>query len=65
MSQSSKRNNASGAANRSVGKQSSRDGNSLAQSNASGMMGNTAKSAPGNVGPNIVIDIESENLTYN
>ena len=29
-------------------------------------MGNTIKSnPPGQVGPNIVIDIESENLTYN
>ena len=30
-------------------------------------MGSTVKSAnqPGQVGPNIVIDIESENLTYN
>ena len=30
-------------------------------------MGTTVKSAnpPGQVGPNIVIDIESENLTYN
>ena len=32
-----------------------------------GALNSTAKSAstPGQVGPNIVIDIESENLTYN
>ena len=47
------------------GKASSRDGQTFSQSNASGKMNNTAHSAPGQVGPNIVIDIESENLTYN
>ena len=63
MSKQSSKRNIGGT--RSVGKASSRDGHSFAQSNASGMMGNTANSAPGQVGPNIVIDIESENLTYN
>jgi len=61
MSKSSKRNI---TGTRSVGKASSRDGHSFAQSHASGL-GHTAQSAPGQVGPNIVIDIESENLTYN
>ena len=63
MSKASSKRNIQGT--RSVGKASSRDGHSFAQSHNSGMMGNTANSAPGQVGPNIVIDIESENLTYN
>jgi len=62
MSKSSKR--TAGTAPKSVGKHSSRDGASFAQSNPNGM-GTTAQSAPGQSGANIVIDIESENLTYN
>jgi len=61
--QSGKRN---GTGPKSVGKVSSQGGNSFAQASGTGF-GVTAKSANtgGQVGPNIVIDIESENLTYN
>jgi hypothetical protein len=70
MSKSSKHTETNGAkkTSKSVGKPSSsnRDGSSFnGQSNASGAnLGATHKSGSG-VGPNIVIDIESENLTYN
>ena len=60
---SQKRNNAANTS-KSVGKAQSVGANSFAQSKGSGaLMGVTSKS--GQVGPNIVIDIESENLTYN
>ena len=68
---SQKRNNTTGVGpSKSVGKASSQGGNSFAQSKGSqgAFMGQTAKSQNtnnGQVGPNIVIDIESENLTYN
>ena len=50
-----------------MGKASSQTANSFnAPGGHIGNMGNTIKSnPPGQVGPNIVIDIESENLTYN
>ena len=73
MSKSSQRRN-QGDANKSFGKMSSQGKNSMSQSqrsaaggNGGGMMGHTAKSAhtTGQVGHNIVIDIESESLTYN
>jgi len=65
MSKMSNRTKGTGAA-RSVGKHSARDPSSFAQSNASGMTGHAGQSVSGQVGgPNIVIDIESENLTYN
>ena len=61
---------------KSVGKMSSQTANSFAAGQSinpvsgpvgGAAMGSTAKSAnvPGQVGPNIVIDIESENLTFN
>ena len=68
MSKSSTRRNINGniGASKSVGKASSQGGNSFAQSKASGaQMGTTNKSATNGIGPNIVIDIESESLTYN
>lgn len=68
MSKSSQRRNIGGGvgASKSVGKASSQGGNSFAQSQKSaGQMGTTAKSQTNGVGPNIVIDIESESLTYN
>ena len=62
---SSKRNGVNGS--KSVGKPSSVGGNSFTRQKVSeNNMGVTAKSATsGQMGPNIVIDIESENLTYN
>lgn len=64
MSKSSQNRNAVGTA-KSIGKQSSQTANSFAQSKGSAnVMANTQKSN-GQVGPNIVIDIESESLTYN
>ena len=69
MSRASNKRNTTGVASKSVGKASSQGGNSFAQSKGSqgAFMGQTAKSQNNNgqVGPNIVIDIESENLTYN
>ena len=63
MSRASGKRNGTGP--KSVGKVSSQGGNSFAQASGTGF-GITAKSAnTGAVGPNIVIDIESENLTYN
>ena len=62
---SGKRNN---VASRSAGKVSSQGANAFAKVQGSqGLMGNTAKSAVSGSqgGPNIVIDIESDNLTYN
>ena len=69
MSRASQKRNTTGVA-KSVGKTSSAGGNSFAQSKGSqgAFMNQTAKSQNvnnGQVGPNIVIDIESENLTYN
>ena len=66
MSRASQKRN--GAQAKSVGKVSSQGGHSLAQSNKSasgqGIAGNRASNS-GPAGPNIVIDIESENLTFN
>ena len=67
MSKSSSKRNIGTNGSRSVGKPGSVSGNSFNRPKASDQnMGITAKSAnSGQMGPNIVIDIESENLTYN
>jgi len=69
MSKSSQRRNG-GETGKSFGKASSQGANSFAQASrksGAGDMAKTAQSAntTGNAGPNIVIDIESESLTYN
>ena len=67
MSKSSQRRNPQNVTSKSVGKASSQGGNSFAQSKVSGpgMKATANSAASGNVGANIVIDIESESLTYN
>lgn len=67
MSKSSSKRNIGTNGSRSVGKPGSVSGNSFTRQKPSeNNMGVTAKSATsGQMGPNIVIDIESENLTYN
>ncbi len=67
MSKYSSKRNIGANGSKSVGKPSSVSGNSFTRQKVSeANMGITAKSGTsGQMGPNIVIDIESENLTYN
>ena len=64
MSKASNRNTMKSTGAKSAGKPGSQGGNSFAASRSANMAKSTNSNA-GQVGPNIVIDIESESLTYN